>query len=80
MCLKDGVILHQGIFSVDTVDTTAAGDTFTGYFVAALDAGCALPEALRNAAAASAIAVTRHGAAPSIPYAQEVADFLAERS
>ena len=80
LCAKDGRILHQGIFPVDAVDTTAAGDTFTGYFVASLDAGMSLEEALRRASAASAIAVTRPGAAPSVPVAQEVSAFLSERS
>ena len=72
-------MIRQGIFKVDTVDTTAAGDTFTGYFIAGLDAGLALEEALCRAAAASAIAVTRPGAAPSIPLAEEVTEFLKER-
>ena len=79
VCMKGEEKIHQGIFKVETVDTTAAGDTFTGYFVAALDAGLPLREALQNAAAASAIAVTRPGAAPSIPYADEVAAFIRER-
>ena len=80
VCAKNGERFRQGIFPVETVDTTAAGDTFTGYFVSALDAGRSIPDALRSAAAASAIAVTRPGAAPSVPFAQEVEAFLAQRS
>ena len=58
---------YQPSFKVDTVDTTAAGDTFTGYFVAELSKGTDYPEMLKIASAASAIAVSRKGAAPSIP-------------
>ena len=79
ICAKGNTVIRQGIYPVETVDTTAAGDTFTGYFVAGLDGGKTLAEALQNAAAASAIAVTRPGAAPSIPYAHEITAFLKER-
>ena len=79
VCMKNEAMIRQGIFKVETVDTTGAGDTFTGYFIAGLDAGLPLKEALENAAAASAIAVSRRGAAPSIPYAAEVAAFIKER-
>ncbi len=67
------------IFRVDTVDTTAAGDTFCGYFLSALCRGSDIDTALKESSAASAIAVSRQGAAPSIPSYQEVLDFLASR-
>ena len=54
------------------VDTTAAGDTFTGYFIASMIEGRTVQEALRIAAKASSIAVSRPGATPSIPKAEEV--------
>ena len=54
------------------VDTTAAGDTTTGYFVAGLATGEAPEAVLERAARASAITVTRHGAAESIPNKEEV--------
>ena len=79
ICARGDTVIHQGIFAVNAVDTTAAGDTFTGYFIAGLDAGLAMEEALCRASAASAIAVTRPGAAPSIPFADEVTAFLKER-
>ena len=60
------------------VDTTAAGDTFTGYFVAGMLEGLAVPEILRRASMASALAVSREGAAPSIPTREEVDRALAE--
>lgn len=64
--------LYQPIFSVKAVDTTAAGDTFTGYFLACLTEGLPIEEVLRISAKASSIAVTRPGAVPSIPYRSEI--------
>ena len=58
---------------VKAVDTTAAGDTFTGYFLAGLLRGDTPRCAMETAAKAAAIAVTRPGAAPSIPRREEVA-------
>lgn len=62
----------QPCFKVTAVDTTAAGDTFTGYFLAGLTEGLPIPEVLRRSAKAAAIAVTRQGAVPSIPERAEV--------
>ena len=64
--------LRQGIYQAETVDTTAAGDTFTGYFVACMAAGRPEEECLDLASRAAAIAVSRPGAAPSIPTMDEV--------
>ncbi|MFI2488942.1 ribokinase [Promicromonospora kroppenstedtii] len=60
---------------VTAVDTTAAGDTFVGYLAASWH--LPLSEAVRRAAQAGALAVTRHGAAPSIPTRAEVEHGLA---
>lgn len=65
-------ILKQGIYEVKALDTTAAGDTFTGYFIASILKGRSPKEALSIAAKASSIAVTRHGAIDSIPVLSEV--------
>ncbi len=82
---KDGAIYadskekhFQPVFPVKAVDTTAAGDTFTGYFLAGLTEGMPIPEVLKMSAKASSIAVTRAGAVPSIPYREEVMKALAE--
>ena len=69
---------HQPIFKVQAVDTTAAGDTFTGYFLAGIIEGMEIPEILKMSAKASSIAVTRQGAVPSIPYKEEVLASLKE--
>ena len=66
----------QPAFPVQVVDTTAAGDTFTGYFFQGVLGGGTVEEALRAAARASAIAVTRPGAGGSIPAIAEVAALL----
>ena len=82
---KDGAVYADGdqkffqpIFKVQAVDTTAAGDTFTGYFIAGLASDMPIPEVLRMSAKASSIAVSREGAVPSIPYREEVERALAE--
>lgn len=67
---------HQPIFKVDAVDTTAAGDTFTGYFLAGIIDGMEIPDILKMSAKAPSIAVTRKGAVPSIPYKKEVLESL----
>lgn len=66
----------QPIFKVDAVDTTAAGDTFTGYFLAGLLDGMEIPAILEMSAKASSIAVTRRGAVQSIPLRAEVMEAL----
>ncbi len=62
----------QQIVEVPVVDTTAAGDTFIGYFVGAIIRGMEIWQVMAMAAAAAAIAVSRPGAAPSIPVWDEV--------
>lgn len=57
---------------VKAVDTTAAGDTFIGYFIAGRTAGLSAEQSLQNACRAAAIAVTRTGAIPSIPLLAEL--------
>lgn len=66
------ITAHQDIFQVPVVDTTAAGDTFTGFFLKMLMDGEPIPTCLRYASTASAIAVGKQGAAQSIPTFAEV--------
>ena len=80
---KDGAVYadaeqkhFQPIFPSEAVDTTAAGDTFTGYFLAGLCEGMPIPEVLRMSSMASGIAVSRKGAVPSIPWRSEVEAML----
>ncbi len=63
---------YHPIFKVNAVDTTAAGDTFAGYFIAATANGIPPESAIKRASAAAALAVSRKGAAPSIPTRDEV--------
>ena len=69
---------RQEAFRVRAVDTTAAGDTFTGFFIGALLEGKPLSECMRRASMASSLGVTRPGAASSIPTREEVEDALAK--
>lgn len=64
--------VYQKAYKVKTVDTTAAGDTFTGYFVSGRLQGMPVKQSLELAAKASAITVTGKGAAPSIPWIEDV--------
>ncbi len=64
--------MRQNAIAATVVDTTAAGDTFTGYFFASILSGKKPSEALLTAAAASALAISKEGAAKSIPWAKDV--------
>ena len=68
----NGRRVRQQAFRVKAVDTTAAGDTFTGFFFAAMASGSTPEDALLLATRASSISVTRPGAAASIPTLAEV--------
>lgn len=76
---ENGSLLYSGGQSqsfpsmpVSAVDTTAAGDVFSGTLAAAISQGSTLQEAIRFASAAAAISVTREGAQPSIPFFEEI--------
>jgi len=62
----------QGIYKTNVVDTTGAGDTFTGYFLALYSKGEDIAACLDTAARAASIAISRMGAGTSIPEISEV--------
>jgi len=66
-------------FNVNPVDTTGAGDTFNGSLASALFLGINMKDAIKYASAASAISVTRKGAATSSPLKEEIINFLEEK-
>jgi ribokinase len=72
-------VIQAPAFRVKALDTTGAGDTFLGYFLARIDLGAPVDEALAIAMAAAAIQVTRVGAVAAIPELSEVLAFQAER-
>ena len=73
---KNGARFTCGIHKVDAVDTTAAGDTFTGFFLSEILRHGNAEKALRTASVAAGIAVSRKGAEPSIPLMAEVENLL----
>lgn len=80
ICIDENARFTQSAFKVSVADTTAAGDTFTGYFIGGLLSGKPRQDAMREASAAAAIACSRPGAAPSIPTPDEVTAFLRQRA
>ena len=72
MLFAAGKRISQPIYKVETVDTTAAGDTFTGFFLAALARGKDEKYALELAAKAASVTVSRRGASASIPTLDEL--------
>jgi ribokinase len=69
-----GADRHFPAIPVTPVDTTGAGDTFTGFLVAALDRGLPMEQAISLGQQAGAIMVTRHGTADVIPDLKDVQD------
>jgi len=65
-------LLTNGVYEGEVVDTTAAGDTFTGFFISCISAGRSVKEALEIASKAATLAVSRKGAEASIPTMGEV--------
>lgn len=75
---RDGKRYAASAIKCMAVDTTAAGDTYTGYFLHELFAHGRPEQALETASVASGISVTRKGASPSIPFAEEVHTYQKE--
>lgn len=75
-CGSNGEVVQCAAAEVGrVVDTTAAGDTFIGYFLAAILRNQTVKAALTEASAASGWCVAHHGAAPSIPWRNEIETF-----
>ncbi len=74
--VKSREIGHQPAFAVPVADTTAAGDTFAGYFAAGLDQGMDIMGAMQLGASAAALKVMRSGTASAIPARAQVDEFL----
>lgn len=74
--LEGGDEVRSGIFRVEALKPTGAGDAFMGSFLAALAAGRGLHDAVRRGSAAAAIVVTRVGCAPAMPTPDELDDFM----
>lgn len=72
MFINKEQIIKQSVYKVDVVDTTAAGDTFTGYFLGAISQNKSVKDAMEIASKAASITVSRNGAATSIPYITEI--------
>lgn len=71
-CYHKGELYEQEAVKANVVDTTGAGDTFTGYFIHSISTGESIPSSLKIASIASSIAISKHGASPSIPTYKEV--------
>lgn len=71
---RDGEAMDFPAFEVSVVDTTGAGDTFTGFLAAALDRGQPMAQAIRLGQKAAALMVSRHGTADVIPDLKEIED------
>lgn len=69
---KDGKYYRQQAYKTNVIDTTAAGDTFTGYYVAGIYNNLNTADIFQLASAAAAITVSKIGAASSIPSIKEV--------
>lgn len=80
MRYKGGKIISCKAEKAEAVDTTAAGDTYTGYYIAGSVNGMSASEAMRFASYAAAISVSKKGAVASIPRKEEVTAYMEKDS
>lgn len=76
VCWENGALFSQAAYKTQVVDTTGAGDTFTGFYLAEVLNGSTQEEALRTASAAASLSISKCGAAESIPSMAEVKAML----
>ena len=77
LAVEDDRVWRVGPMAIEPVDTTGAGDAFTGVLAAAIDAGLSLPDALHRANVGAALACMALGAQESLPDAEAIARHLA---
>ena len=75
----DGEEIATGVFPVDAVKPTGAGDSFLGAFISAYAEGRSLTESIWRGSASAAMVVTRVGCAPAMPDASQIDQFINER-
>lgn len=80
IALESDTLVETNSFIVNAIDTTAAGDVFSGALTAKIAEGEKLHAAMKFAAAAAAISTTRKGAQNSVPAVREVEEFLNKNS
>lgn len=73
---EDGIYFNSAVKDVNSIDPTAAGDTYLGSLVSAVVNGFDIKVAMKIASYASAIAVSKLGALPSIPFTRETAEYM----
>lgn len=73
---EPGKDFQTGIFKVDALKPTGAGDSFMGAFISSLAAGLPLEACVERGSAAAAIVVSRVGCAPAMPTADELDRFI----
>ena len=70
--ISENHIIRQSAYKVESVDSTAAGDSYAGYYLAGISQGLSVKSAMDRASAASAVAVSTMGASASIPTSKQV--------
>ncbi len=78
LCYAKGKTYKIGCYDVEVVDTTGAGDTFTGYFLYGVLHGMSIPQSLLLATTASTLAIGKKGAADAVPFMPQVEKALQE--
>lgn len=75
-CLHHGILYKIGCHNVNAVDTTGAGDTFTGYFLSGIITGTSVRDSLYNATTASALCIEKKGASDSVPTMADIKECI----
>lgn len=75
--LADGDEVRTGIFAVEALKPTGAGDSFMAGFLASLGDGHTIEDSVMRGSACAAIVVSKPGCAPAMPYPDELEAFLA---